>query len=337
LEQAYSFSVTNGFGLSSIFFGAATGGAAITAFYMFRLWYLTFAGKPRNADRYDHAHESPKVMYMPLVVLSVFAVSVAWKPFEAQLVGSVGLVVGLLWLLKCVFNGQSRTSALVVSGASFAILMIGLVWAVGSPKWTPTPLNPLLEQARPDGTLLPSTAQYWVNWTWPDERKSHDYAAAITPVATAVAIAGFALASIMYGLGYLNPDEVRRQFQAVYRFLLNKWWFDELYDFIFVRPTHVISRVISGIDRSWIDGFLHSLASDIRWISRLWDTIIDRTAVDGTIEMVLGRWTRSIGYSLRVVQTGRLRQYVMFIAIGAIVLFLLISLFVNSTPPVAQG
>ena len=68
-----------------MFFFAAAGGAAITAFYMFRLWYMTFAGKPRDQHRYDHAHESPPVMFVPLVVLAVFAIGVAWTPSEAML------------------------------------------------------------------------------------------------------------------------------------------------------------------------------------------------------------------------------------------------------------
>ena len=42
-------------------FYAAAGGAAITAFYMFRLWFMTFAGEPRDQHVYDHAHESPRV------------------------------------------------------------------------------------------------------------------------------------------------------------------------------------------------------------------------------------------------------------------------------------
>jgi NADH-quinone oxidoreductase subunit L len=57
-------------------------GAAVTAFYMFRMWFMTFAGKPRDHHIYDHAHESPPVMYVPLVILSVFAIGVAWTmPF----------------------------------------------------------------------------------------------------------------------------------------------------------------------------------------------------------------------------------------------------------------
>ncbi len=54
-------------------------GAALTSFYMFRLWYMTFAGEPRDHHRYDHAHESPRVMTRPLLILlAVFAVCAGW-------------------------------------------------------------------------------------------------------------------------------------------------------------------------------------------------------------------------------------------------------------------
>jgi len=51
--------------------GLAIAGSGITAFYMFRMWFMTFAGKPRDHHVYEHVHESPPVMYIPLVVLSV--------------------------------------------------------------------------------------------------------------------------------------------------------------------------------------------------------------------------------------------------------------------------
>lgn len=47
--------------------------AGITAFYMFRLWFYTFWGEPRDKELYNHAHESPWVMTGPLIVLAVFA------------------------------------------------------------------------------------------------------------------------------------------------------------------------------------------------------------------------------------------------------------------------
>ncbi|MCK6481770.1 MAG: NADH-quinone oxidoreductase subunit L [Planctomycetes bacterium] len=51
---------------------ALVGGAFLTAAYMMRVTALTFFGKPREQERYDHAHESP-VMTIPLVVLAVMA------------------------------------------------------------------------------------------------------------------------------------------------------------------------------------------------------------------------------------------------------------------------
>ncbi len=72
LAQALSFGHANP--LHGWIFWVAVAGAAMTAFYMFRLWYLTFAGQPRDEHVYQHAHESPWTMVVPLVVLAVLAV-----------------------------------------------------------------------------------------------------------------------------------------------------------------------------------------------------------------------------------------------------------------------
>ncbi|MDP6676498.1 MAG: proton-conducting transporter membrane subunit, partial [Pirellulales bacterium] len=60
LAQALLFSRTNP--QHSILYLAVAGGAFITAFYMFRLWFMTFAGSPRDQHVFEHAHESPRVM-----------------------------------------------------------------------------------------------------------------------------------------------------------------------------------------------------------------------------------------------------------------------------------
>jgi len=52
--------------------------AGMTAFYMFRLWFLAFAGKPRDRHAFDHAHESPWTMTVPLVVLAAFSFGIGW-------------------------------------------------------------------------------------------------------------------------------------------------------------------------------------------------------------------------------------------------------------------
>ncbi|MFH1844092.1 MAG: NADH-quinone oxidoreductase subunit L, partial [bacterium] len=54
--------------------------AGITAFYMFRLIFLTFTGKPRVQEKYDHAHESPWTMTVPLLILAVLSfIGAGWK------------------------------------------------------------------------------------------------------------------------------------------------------------------------------------------------------------------------------------------------------------------
>jgi NADH-quinone oxidoreductase subunit L len=50
--------------------------AGLTAFYMFRLWFLAFAGV--NRDPHSHPHESPRVMTLPLIVLAVCSIGIAW-------------------------------------------------------------------------------------------------------------------------------------------------------------------------------------------------------------------------------------------------------------------
>jgi NADH-quinone oxidoreductase subunit L len=52
--------------------------AGMTAYYMFRLWFLAFTGTPRDQHVFDHARESPSVMTVPLIILAVFSVGVAW-------------------------------------------------------------------------------------------------------------------------------------------------------------------------------------------------------------------------------------------------------------------
>jgi NADH-quinone oxidoreductase subunit L len=275
LEQGFLFMTENG-RWAGIFFAVAATGAAITAFYMFRLWFLTFLGKPRDHHRYDHAHESPKVMYVPLIVLSVFAVAVAWPFFPLSLAG-------------------------------------------------------LLEQARPMGTAVARAVPgVTTSFVWPNEHLSHADAIKI-PVeflALVTAVIGVGLAAAFYWFRYLDAAEARKTFAPVYRFLLNKWWFDELYDWVFVRPTHVISKVISGFDRRYIDGLIDGTANCVRWFASAWEWFSDQVVVDGLVNL-FASWMYGIGVALREVQTGRIRQYVMFIIVGAIALFLLISFFLN--------
>jgi NADH-quinone oxidoreductase subunit L len=88
-------------------------------------------------------------------------------------------------------------------------------------------------------------------------------------------VTGFAIAVLFYVVRTDLPDRLARAFRPVYLFLLNKWYFDELYDFLFVRPAFRIGRFLwRGVDQRIIDGFgpdgVSARVLDITaWVSRL--------------------------------------------------------------------
>ena len=75
------------FSKNPILWGIGIAGAAMTAFYMFRLYAMTFLGKFRGtADQENHLHESPKAMTIPLIVLAILAVIGGWIGIPGSLV-----------------------------------------------------------------------------------------------------------------------------------------------------------------------------------------------------------------------------------------------------------
>jgi len=192
-------------------------------------------------------------------------------------------------------------------------------------------LSSLLEQSRPDGTRHTMEGKM-VDMVWRDEHLSHapHIKTPATLIAFGTAMTGFLLATLFYAWRWLDVKEVREQFRPIYRFLLNKWWFDELYDVLFVRPVLFASKMISSIDKNLIDRLIDGSAFVVRQFCEIWEYWIDRTGVDGLFNLVAS-WTYSLGLSARRVQTGRLRQYVMFIVVGTVAIFALVSFFWSYT------
>ncbi len=276
IEQAIHVGQTNG-GWTWLFTGLPLAGALMTSFYMFRLWFMTFAGDARDHHRYDHAHESPWVMAGPLVLLAVFAVGVGWP-----------------------------------------------VSKVGLPD-----VESLLEQARPVGQLGDKTGALLATFTVPDEHASHE-AVVKTPAgvsAILVAAAGIFGAMIVYLWEVISAATLRRYLVVFYHLTWNKWWFDELYDYAFVRPTHWISHFIARtLDRGLIDSILHAFAWIYRGLAAVVSVVGDRWIIDNGVDWFAEK-TWDTGLALRSVQTGRLRQYVMFIVVCTIVMFVCASLW----------
>ena len=277
IEQAFSYGAANP--KHFLLQWAPVGGAFITAFYMFRLWFMTFAGEPRNKERYDHAHESPTVMVAPLILLAVFALGVGW----------------------------------VLPGTNLKV-------------------TNLLEQARPVGTLATTHGALLPALVIPNEHISHEWEfkkpAGLWAFGTASS--GVLLAALIYLWSFgLRPDELKKALKPAHAFLWNKWYFDEIFWALFVVPTMLLSKLISRFDLGIIDSIVHGLAGLCKGGSKVVDAVFDRTLVDGTVN-TLARGTWGTGLWLRKLQTGSLRQYVMFIAVGMILLFVAISFVQNN-------
>ncbi len=240
--------------------------AGITAFYMFRLWFYTFAGEPRDAELHSHVHETPWVMTTPLIILAVFAAGCA-----------IGGTHGPLWL--GLLNSEPIGLATGLTGQLSGIA---------------TPSHDAVHAVH-------STAGMY---------------------ALIVAATGAFVAYLLYGAGVIDPGDIKQQFVSLHTFLVEKWRFDELYDAMFVRPVHIVASWCVGVDRYVFDGLIHRTARTTIDVSR-WDRKFDEGIIDGLVNLV-GNAVFSAGRSLRVVQTGSLRQYIMFIAVGVLVLFVLL-------------
>jgi NADH-quinone oxidoreductase subunit L len=173
--------------------------AFLTAFYSWRLLFMTFHGKSR-ADHHvlEHAHESPWWMLGPLVVLALGAVFAGWLLDN----WFIGAAWPHFWN-GAIYNGEH---------------------------------NHVIENL--------DNLPFWV-----------DYAPLV------VGLAGIALAYVMYIANPLLPVRLAESFGPLYRFLLNKWYFDELYNLILVQPTIRLARLLWQVgDLTLIDGVPNGLA-----------------------------------------------------------------------------
>nr|WP_309134290.1 NADH-quinone oxidoreductase subunit L [Cellulomonas sp.] len=134
-----------------VFGGIALLGAGITAFYMSRLFFLTFEGQKRWSAKRDgsaqHPHESPLLMTVPMVVLAVGSVGLGW------FLSSAGFVE---WLEPSVGHAEHHEPVLpvpVIVGATLAVVLVGLVLAWRMYAVSTVPVAP------PRGTVLTRAAR----------------------------------------------------------------------------------------------------------------------------------------------------------------------------------
>ncbi|TPW33521.1 NADH-quinone oxidoreductase subunit L [Martelella alba] len=209
IESAYVSSSS----LASFSFWMLVIAAAFTAFYSWRLIFMTFFGKARaSADVMHHAHESPWVMLLPLVLLSIGA-----------------LFAGYFFLPF--FYGHDYDA--FWKGALFT-----------------SQHNEILE--------LHEEVPEWVK---------------LSPFVAM--LAGTVVAIYMYLLKPSSAKALAEAFPKLYAFLLNKWYFDELYDFLFVRAAKRLGNFfwkkgdIGVIDRFGPDGIAAGVSGVTKRVVKL--------------------------------------------------------------------
>jgi proton-translocating NADH-quinone oxidoreductase chain L len=260
--------------------------AGITAFYMFRLWLMTFTGKPRDQHVYDHAHESPWIMTTPLIILAFFSVTVAWGLNPLNVTGSA--------LERTLHHEYPTTIAdrLLHDDAKVK-----------------AEIN--------DDAVLPALVAYQLDknayLTAVHLPSPHELAGALALLAAAI---GVVMAFVIYGFGFLDPAQTKEQFLGVFRFLWHKWYFDEAYEVMFIRPSHVMAGWARWFDTNVIDGIINFLGVLTVWVSK-WNGKFDFGIVDGLVNLT-ATVVFGIGNWLTVFQTGSIRNYVLFLALAAV-------------------
>jgi NADH-quinone oxidoreductase subunit L len=278
--------------------------AGITTFYMFRMWFLTFTGEPRDAHVHQHASETPYVMTVPLIILAVCSIAVGWpgmqfgkKSADAHHAATEGHEEesGFRWPLL----DASQSS---LEGHIHHAQHPGVNAEFGDPHAAVT------------DEALKREAHF-----------THELHNAAGGLALLSAGLGFIFAWVIYRRNALDPAEAEQQFPGVRSFLWNKWYFDELYSVLLVRPSLVIAGWCRAFDAYVIDGIIHGVAR-LTVLTSKWDGKFDNGVVDGLVNLT-ARVLHGIGGWFRTWQTGYVRSYVLFLVLAAISLFALLVIY----------
>src|SRR5690606_18406413 len=123
-----------------------------------------------------------------------------------------------------------------------------------------------------------------------------------------VSLGGLALGYLTYRNVKAGQPEPLQNLPA-YSAARNRFYFDELYNVIFVRPVIWISEVFSKwMDQGVIDGILHGIARVSAVVGDVLRKYIDVPIINGFGDLV-SEVVKRLGYLFRTVQTGRVQQY----------------------------
>jgi NADH-quinone oxidoreductase subunit L len=136
-------------------------------------------------------------------------------------------------------------------------------------------------------------------------------------LSVAVALIGIAIARYFYNNRPSIPDSIERSCKPLYTLLYNKWYVDEIYDFLFVNGLGKGGgRVCGAFDRNVVDGGVNGAGWLTRFTSRVsiwWDTWI----VDGAVRFG-SFFVKMLSYPVCILETGRVQAYAFFVVVGVL-------------------
>jgi NADH-quinone oxidoreductase subunit L len=265
--------------------------ALMTAFYMFRLIIITFHGEPKDHHKFEHAHESPFVMAMPLAVLATLSIFVFYtpNPFSAD----------QGWF----FSKWINTPELHAPNATRYDFMRSEVIAE---------TEQVAEHQSTHGDITYS------------EKYTEAMHAAHYPamfLSLFVAVLGIFTAFVFYQWKKVDVDKLANSIKPLYNFSLNKWYFDELYHKTFVAGLLGLSKIIYWFDATIVDGIVNGSAEVTRRIA-FFTGGFDKYVVDGLVNL-MAYISGFIGLIFRRVQTGKVQTYIVLVIFSIIILLFL--------------
>jgi NADH-quinone oxidoreductase subunit L len=178
--------------------------AVLTSYYMFRLVFMTFFGKPADQHKYDHAHESPVTMWAPMAVLCVLAV------IGGQLVGA------------------------------------------------PETLESFRAVTRPPGT--------------PAYEPIHADSSTVIHALMIFGL-GAGAAFIAFSRGWVKPAAVRAMLGPIPKLFDNRWYVDDLYEWIVAKIQQNVARLCNAFDQYVIIG---TIVNGSAWTTRAIGSVVSR-------------------------------------------------------------
>jgi len=301
--------------------------ATCTAFYMTRLVAMTFWGKERFREVHEHTpgheahpadhptpghhahtpHESPKSMWVPLVVLAILA--------------TIGGFVGI----STAFTGGKEVGGRL----NIVNWMSPIIWnpATGSFGDRPVEVSSEVNRAEPLINNEPRTegalpyGHTGFNLAEVTGKKLGSETAAewvFILISLVVAGIGISLGLLFYIRDPRLPDAWAARLGPLYRASFNKYWVDEFYGWAFTRRTMDLARAVFAFDSKVVDGGVNGSA----WLTRLSSLITggtDKYFVDGLVNAIGGFVVRLMSPIVRAAQTGFTQNYALVMVIGLLV------------------